>query len=520
MENTTESEKKKKYKIITVPQKNARVIQEGGLKFSNVKPITVIQQGNFALSSSRSKNKSTNSPNKNDKEENSNKNNLKKTPQSKSIPKKRVISYQEYKKRIQKTLNENKKIEKSPTPEQTKLSLTNVIQEKEKPKTLYEQYNNLSRDRSVDLRGKEVFTPSQNQTVVAAKGPVITRLTRTLSKPFLEVHRQSSAKKEDVSTGKYVTEKIQENKKDNIDSLVQKISKMNQNPENKSKTTGSISLNTLIRQVNQEVRFPPNTNKNASMNNGRKQVVKFKNKEDYKNHIFGHKKNHTMYNIDKGEKLIEKIDEARIRSGSSYNNQIPINVRNASIPKKVQNEKGFSRSSQQDYNAKNQVYNYVNTNNQNTKTSETGNLKKNETSQVKIYSNNGQGNTFYANSYKTNSKRKVEQISTDRLSYQRRGWKTVMKSPGTLKQSNSVTKLSANETGNNLKSNSVYKTTKNNYSMNINNAKFDNLKNTLGNGNITTTIRRYTVNPPPKSCLLYTSPSPRDLSTSRMPSSA
>ena len=502
-ENTTESESKKKYKIITVPQTQARVIQEGGLRFSNVKPITIIQQGNFALSSSRSKNKSENlsSQNIEKSEKSENIENIEKKSNNPSVPKKRIISYQEYRRRIQKTLDENKKVLRSPTPEQTKLKLING-DDNSKPKTLIEQYNDLSRDRSVDVRGKEVYKPTQNppKTIGTTQGPIITRLTRTLSKPFLEIHKENSSTKKSENTHKYLTENIQKKEKDNMDSLVKKISNLNKNQVNpKSKTIESISLNTLIRQVNQEVRFPQNNNKSINLITNTSN--RFSKNDQIKNQIFGHKKNKTMYNINQTQNFIQNDNNIRIRPGSSYNNHVPLDTKQKSIPKKHQIEygKNFTRSSQRDYKKKNGGYNYVLGGNKSPKNEIKTGSKKQEQSHVKIYTNNGPSNTFYPNNYKASSRKKIDEVPTDRLSYQRRGWKAVLNSPGTLKQSNSVTKLSTNIKGNfNVKSNSVYKTTKDNYSINKINANLNNLKN-QGSGNVTTTIRRYTVAPPPKS---------------------
>jgi hypothetical protein len=449
-----ESDKKKKYKIITVPQTKARVIQEGGLKFSNVKPITIIQQGNFALSSSRSKNKSMNFSSRNLDEEDKrrvseNKRKSKepemitiKTENEKgdtSVTKKRVISYQEYKRRIQKTLQDNQeKKGDMPKPEQKKIILKD--KSSEKPKTLIEQYNRLSNQNQQEGNMKQVYLAKLNPSNQSStsKGPVITRLTRTISKPYLE--NQISHKNQERSV----------QKEDDINTLVKKLEQINQKEENpKSKTTGSISLNQLIRQVKQE-------------------ETPQSKKENQGEHSFGHKKNKTMYNF-KPDETREYNGIHRVKSGSSYNNYISPTNRQVSVPKKAQNTKQnytreeYSKSSQRNYNRHNGGF---------------GN-------QVKIYKNN-EGN-MPPGSYKTTSRRTIEQDFPERYSYGRRVWQNTTYQAD-LKQSNSMKKLNPDSV-NNIKSKTI-NNNNNNYSLNINNAN-------LQPGNVTTTIRRYVINTSP-----------------------
>ena len=460
-----ESEKKKKYKIITVPQTKARVIQEGGLKFSNVKPITIIQQGNFALSSSRSKNKSMNYSSRNlDQEDN-----VKKEPERErereskeldmitiktenekgdtSVTKKRVISYQEYKRRIQKTLQENqeKKVEVS-QPEQKKIMLKN--NSTDNPKTLIEQYNNLSNQNKNGVPGKQVFVPTFEVSNKSAKskGPVITRLTRTISKPYLETEKENSTRTKEKSI----------KGEDNINTLVKKLEQINQNEENpKSKTTGSISLNQLIRQVKHD-----DTNK-------------FQYSYNHDNQSFGHKKNKTMYNLNQNETK-EYVELHRVKSGSS--NQKSHNIRQVSVPKKTHvrtmnyTREEYSKSSKRNYNRYQPNNNTVN--------------KVNTVNPVKIYKNNDIN--LPPNSYKTTSRRTIDQDWTERYSYGRRAWQN--QKPN-LKESNSVKRFN-HKNVNNINLNTVYNNNNNNYSLNINNAK-------LKPGNVTTTVRRYVINTSP-----------------------
>ena len=512
-EKTKDSEKKKKYKIITVPQTKARVHVEGGLKFSNVKPITIIQQGTFALSTSRTKEQSGKVSSKNlEKEETSRNKSVAKKEETKRTPdrlqlkrgepkretsthKTRVISYEEYKKRIQRTLEENQKSKSPLKSNKTQLNLKNISEEqtKEKKEAILRMQN-----KSVEIRRIEAESgrKSNRVRVVSRYKEERPQETGLSTKAYLNKTMDTSLKQPNKGNVKYVSNKTDE--KDNINTLVKKLEMINQNGNNekaKNKTTGSISLNTLIRQVNQEIRFPGKVKTETSYNMGNplmKQVVNGPTKQ-----ALGHKKNKTMYNINQ-ENLYKEVGQyVRVKSGSSFNNQVPKIEKKPSISKGINDQDAnFFRTTQNRYSQKNNVknpenINYVVNQPHYTNLSRPNSSRLPDYQNVKIYSKNPKTPTYYENSYKSDSRRQVN--LQNRASQGRREWKQVLESQGTMKHSNSVKKLSTNQrTGSTHKSVSVMKNGKHNYTYQV----VNNVNNLQG-GNVTTTIRRYTVKPSP-----------------------
>ena len=508
-DKTDESEMKKKYKIITVPQTKARVIQEGGLKFSNVKPITIIQQGNFALSSSRNQNPQANSSlRKVDNEETMTESQLpKKIEEEKletvtvktenenketTITQRRVISYKEYKRRIQKNQRDKKKQGTDSESRREKPPPRDDVSRDENlnPKVLG-QYRSLSRGKSVDVQRKHVHRATMDPlaTTKPKKSPVVTHLSSKNNwsipnqqmDPFGNVIRTQSGPHRGLVTGT-----------EDINSLVKKLDQMNQPVSSgKNKTTGSISLTKLIKDAKRDSRQRPQAVDNS------KRFQKFNETNAFRepNHIFSHKKNKTMQHL-----THQNVRTAHRNMEKTAQNYATPTSRNLSLSRKAQTPKptvvneAYSQSTKRNYEPKkdqsNQVWNLNNTSTNRRATQPEPNVVFRSRNQTRVQENQ-HAPLYVANSQKASSKRQMEMDFQNRYSYGRRGWQAIISSPVNLKQSNSMSRLRQNgKDAANVKSSSVYQNKKSNYTAQTSPVNYKT-------GNVTTTIRRYMVHPSP-----------------------
>lgn len=507
LEKTEEAEKKKKYKIITVPQTKARVIQEGGLKFSNVKPITIIQQGNFALSSSRNKNAGANlSMKKVEKEESTRAVQKPKMNEQKqetvtvkmenenketTITQKKVISYKEYKRRLQETQSQKNKQPSENKSDQHKPKPKDQVSKDENVNPKFGgHFRSLSRGRSVDVHRKHTHKPTVNpNNFTLPRGASKTTHLPGKATPFL--NEQLNSLGNVVRTQSGPNSEFGKNR-DDMNSLMKKLDKMNQVQANaaKNKTTGSISLTRLIKDTKKDSKPKGRVVENSNRFQQNNMTQTFRNQ----NNIFSHKKNKTMQHL-----THENIHLTQINQEKPTQKYVTATSRNLSLTRKVQNPKHlttnefYSQSMNRNYEPKNEGSNQVwNVNNAPTNRRPTPDPK---TSFQPVNSTRVNHTLpvpqLVTNSYKSSSKRQVEMDFQNRYSYGRRGWQAIISSRGNLKQSNSMSKLRNNGNGNgNSKSSSVYRNKKTNFTAQTSPVNYKM-------GNVTTTIRRYMVHPSP-----------------------
>ena len=342
-EKENEKSKKSKYKVITVPQQNARVNVKGGQKLSNVKPITIIQQGSFALSSSRTKEKigSMNSKLMDKEKQPSNiPPTLKKESEKEIKPihinstmlspgMKRVISLKEYKRHVNERLARNQK--NNLDLDSKKMEFNNLIVENTSSQNpLLTQYNNISKENSISAQGKEVYHFRSSQDKTLKEGPIIRKLTRTMSKPLLN-QTEKLVQVLNKSNNRY-EQKHSETHNDNYNSLVKKISQLNNTEieiDPQSKTVGSRSLGGVLRQINKELNISTKSREHPVS------YTQTPTNNPDRHKLYGHRKNNTIYSISKTRPQVsrsQKIMVASKQNGNSIKKQPsqklnPLNVK-------------------------------------------------------------------------------------------------------------------------------------------------------------------------------------------------